>query len=39
MARKICSKCDGNGWYVDDDGNEVSPCNEPGCDGDGFIGT
>ncbi|HEX3781436.1 MAG TPA: hypothetical protein VHX38_17385 [Pseudonocardiaceae bacterium] len=39
MAKKICTKCDGNGFYFDDNGNEVNPCDAPGCGGDGFIET
>jgi hypothetical protein len=39
MGKKICPSCDGEGWYVDDEGKEVNPCDYEGCDGDGFVVT
>lgn len=39
MGSEICQKCDGNGWYVDDNFNEVNPCDGEGCGGDGWIST
>ena len=37
MAQEICTKCNGDGWYFNDDNEEVNPCDGPGCDGDGFV--